>query len=1404
MKTLIKKFVLTFLSAVVLFCCVSLLCAKVNVRTTLADQNTELYIEGAQLRYVNPDGIRFVVSVDDDFYTASENEAEFGTLVLPTAMLDGGLTLDTEKVANVKCRTWLENEGTTHTYTAVILGKLNSEYNADTDNPTDKYLAFPSNHYLQELTARAYAIYGETVVYSEPFSTSLGYVASYLANDNDFDPETLEGMYVSGVMGSVFDANDFDIDNAKLYVELGDSYNLYDNIVGADGLYVNFATSDTDKVSIEGSSLTILANGLAHITANCGQDGSAEFDVVGFEPKDIPEDATLISGFTSLTDGFEIVKNPATYSVVDSYTFSGATGSKLGKFTPTATWENGEIRFNLNSHISVYDIMRINFKVYGVSTGVVRVGVNNYGDSWADVSKNAWKDVSISRKTLLDAGITEITDLRIFVGNASNAYVYIDSVYTTPCYNAGEKDITGTLITDFINPDVANVTMNPSEVSVVSTSGMTGVSGDYVAKLVQAAAGDAYRVIYTLNTPFDLLDKEGTITLKCKTENGNGSNVSGFVVLYDEEGNSTSDTGHYLSFGSLTKNKTLTITRDTWDIDCISKIEIKFTTSVDVNPTTIYLDSLSFDEAVEEEDTVKYGYMTEKNVPPASIVVTEFDGSDYTVSKVKTTNSAQTILDTTAESGASGSKYAQFTFTGTWENGSLKLTFAQPVSLENIASVNFRIKRSSGNFYIYFGDRTHVYCAVSSGTDWQTISISVADLIAGNCVMNSTPNGTTKTGISDNQITEIRFEIGTTGTVYLDSMYLIAEEGYEIEVPKNIPDGAILVTGFDGSNYTISKNASYQTILDTTYDSGASGSKYAQITHAKNWDTGAVQIDFNTSISLENVASVNLRVKVSGGQGYIHFGNTNAHVYYRATNTAWQTVSISVSDLQSGVNRDGSGATGNTGTAVGDTISSVLLRNNTAGQSIYLDSMYLIPSEDVEPQEPQEPQELVEKRKLNIDSWIGPQITGSQYDLYSDAGYNVIHVNSTSIFVEGENANYPLLNANLDLLFTYAKANGIKVILAMDAPSTNTESTHSFDFIYDKLKPTLDKWADDDTFYGYMCYDEPDFTHDIDVIDKDENVTTMSEIAYIKQEWDIFHELFPAKKFETVLLSSSSSFGSGISNYSQYIEYYYNNVLQYVPEELRLISFDGYVFDEGDYREDGTLTVLSRYIKSLSIVGEKAELYNAEKWTYIQEYVAIDDVKSVTYQYYTAMAFGYSHFVTYVYARQGWVKNPEYMPDGAKEYEVLVETNGTTTDNYGYFQAAHEEIRSFEEVYMQFIDNWVGVLGKTGSARPFLSSTAWNGTTVLSSYSRISSLTATQDTLIGIMKDAHNNEGFMITNQSNVANNATDTVVITFNNATHARVYGNGDEPQTVELTNGELTINIASGYGAFVIPYSE
>ncbi len=427
--------------------------------------------------------------------------------------------------------------------------------------------------------------------------------------------------------------------------------------------------------------------------------------------------------------------------------------------------------------------------------------------------------------------------------------------------------------------------------------------------------------------------------------------------------------------------------------------------------------------------------------------------------------------------------------------------------------------------------------------------------------------------------------------------------------------------------------------------------------------------------------------------------------------------------------------------------------------------------------------------EIVLDCWIPPRASDAAFKEYADCGYNMMHVGNTSFSFGDASAK-----EDMERHFSLAEKYGIKIMLMLNALNMNQTLATSFEYVDKCLGSVFDKWKDSDTFYGYMPYDEPVFGKALEAGDPNKSQYAYdNNVDYILNEYVYFSQKYPGKAFETVLLGgggTNNMYGPIFGNdYKGYVNYYCEKVLKYMPYDERIVSFDSYPFSVD---RDGNLVAREGFVYALEQGGKSAEAYGADKWTYMQNHCYVNNPASVLYQYYTAMCYGFTHFITFTY-REEW---------GFNQYSV--DASGRKTENWYYYKNAHDEIKSFENVYLQFTDNWIGAMAIEGSERVVRNSTFIKCEEMLDSYERIKSLAATEDTVVGIMKDKNGYEGFMVASQAMTDENTRDKVEITFNGATHALVYTNGEEGKTVALDGGKISLDLKAGGGAFVIPYSE
>ena len=429
--------------------------------------------------------------------------------------------------------------------------------------------------------------------------------------------------------------------------------------------------------------------------------------------------------------------------------------------------------------------------------------------------------------------------------------------------------------------------------------------------------------------------------------------------------------------------------------------------------------------------------------------------------------------------------------------------------------------------------------------------------------------------------------------------------------------------------------------------------------------------------------------------------------------------------------------------------------------------------------------EIFEK-ELFLGAWSEPKLTDEDFQMYKDAGFNAMYIDNAMMY------NSPSFKACLDMCYEY----GIKAIAMQGANGRAPIS----------IRCQKNSLEDHPAFYGVMMCDEPQgdgttvstvkaaidltkengeykYTQTYDNIYK----YMLDEYEYVKANQTFFNNA----KYCSVILNEGPNVGDfGYGSTKGYGE----QVLANMDPEYRAVEYDKYPYV---VLRDGTFSIYKDHLWLNMRIADLCKEYGVGKRVYYyQQYWPTEmrefiTVQELTYQLYTAMSFGVNGFVAsnwsdynsldYLYTNSVW---------GPREF-------------YYYNQVALSEIKKFDHIYLEFADNWVGIMpivGSEESAADDLGYDYLTGPNVLSSYQGIESITASQDALVGIMKDSENRTGYMISNQAYTLKRKSNKVKVKFSSAKKALVVENG-EAKEVDLIDGVYEVEIGCGSGVFVVP---
>ena len=192
---------------------------------------------------------------------------------------------------------------------------------------------------------------------------------------------------------------------------------------------------------------------------------------------------------------------------------------------------------------------------------------------------------------------------------------------------------------------------------------------------------------------------------------------------------------------------------------------------------------------------------------------------------------------------------------------------------------------------------------------------------------------------------------------------------------------------------------------------------------------------------------------------------------------------------------------------------------------------------------------------------------------------------------------------------------------------------------------------------------------------------------------------------------------------------------------------------------------------------------------------ALVGAEDVTFQVYSALAYGFEGFGWFTF----W---PPVPNDGVTSFGEAAYDRQTNqpTDTYYYIKEGLNEIRLLEDVYFNF--TWKGTRNVIGEKND---NGGENYDFALAAFAetetpRIESVTAEQDTVIGVFGDSSGNDAFMVVNYTEPSRKLDDKVVLKFKDCTKAAVWENGVQ-KVYKVENGYLTLHLKGGDGFVVVP---
>ena len=389
---------------------------------------------------------------------------------------------------------------------------------------------------------------------------------------------------------------------------------------------------------------------------------------------------------------------------------------------------------------------------------------------------------------------------------------------------------------------------------------------------------------------------------------------------------------------------------------------------------------------------------------------------------------------------------------------------------------------------------------------------------------------------------------------------------------------------------------------------------------------------------------------------------------------------------------------------------------------------------------------------------------------------------------------YSFEESDLYAYMEMAEKMGLPVVIGSSILTGLTKTTdyRLTEDVKNHLKEMVETLSQYKMFKGFTLRDEPD-------------------VAYaqsFKAVYDYMKKLNPDLYFFTSYLPIHHPDALKFSkNYSGDVEVAYNEYMDAYADATEVFIYDHYPLIADP--TSGTTSVSEQWFANLQAAAKhgaekahrtgitlQASSYGPEGGEETQEHRrAIKTKADASYQVYTALAYGMKDIAWFTYWEHWMSSNSEEHYTAMVDYPEKPGEEPIKTDAYYAVKEINHEIQKFDHVFLKF--NWEGTTAiakkDTEMSLPL---------TYIDDYKspRIKDVKASEEAIIGCMKDEKGYDGFMIVNATDPALDKTSSVTVNFNKATKALAYIEGTET-TIDLKDGTYTFELKAGEGVFVIP---
>lgn len=444
----------------------------------------------------------------------------------------------------------------------------------------------------------------------------------------------------------------------------------------------------------------------------------------------------------------------------------------------------------------------------------------------------------------------------------------------------------------------------------------------------------------------------------------------------------------------------------------------------------------------------------------------------------------------------------------------------------------------------------------------------------------------------------------------------------------------------------------------------------------------------------------------------------------------------------------------------------------------------------------------------------GTRQTFEHTQWYAEGGFNVLFVDWTFPF---KGATESFTGSKLETVMNYAHANGLKVFIyennlhrlsqfsstwidetngvketdsmAFNASGTTTFASEAALKAY--VAYSLREVKEHPAFYGVSLLDEASYAQFPYIGKIYRAVQEVAPGAFVNMNINpMSNNQAPMRKYsatwaETTLTTFTTE--QVESAYQDYLNTYYTEIGQYCG----YIQYDNYPILESG--------ILSNHLRTAQVVAEFAEEKNMKFGMVNQTYTSsgrrAPTENDMYWQLNLSMAMGVDLYSYYYYYP---VPNASSLPD---DTATIVDREGNRNERYYWLQSIHEDM----QVVAKAMDNFkyqglkYYTKGTSIGSVDFLTDVDNSGT-----LQKVSNVTLASDGVIlatELYDDYMKQYGYYVMNATDPLQNASQSVTLTFEGYSHIQVYQDGTIVNYA-LNNGSITLSLACGRGAFVLPY--